>query len=115
MTIKNAIINSAEISNDDQGLLTAWLTLDYGGSMQGFGGYSLYLPKDFKHHKQDSSFCGHFIWRVMEVAEVSKWAQLKGKTIRVQLDKDGLGGKIEAIGHIVKDNWFNPSKEFKVE
>lgn len=113
MKIKNAIITSAEITNDDHGLLTAWLFLDYGGSGQGFGGYALYLPEDFKHHKKDVSYCGHFIWRVMEVAEVSKWSELKGKTIRVQMDKDGLGGKIEAIGHIVKNNFFNPSKEFE--
>ena len=110
--INNAVITSAEISNDDHGLLSSWLMLDYGGSGQGFGGYALYLPKDFSHHKKDASYAGHFIWRVMEIADVSKWSQLKGKTIRVQLDSDGLGGKIEAIGHIVKNNFFNPSKEF---
>lgn len=112
MVLKNAVITSAEISNDDHGLLTAWIMLDYGGSGQGFGGFALYLPKDFKHHAKDTFYAGHFIWRVMEVAEVSKWSQLKGKTVRVQLDNEGLGGKIEAIGHIVKDNFFNPSLEF---
>lgn len=112
MHIKNAIIESASITNDDHGLLSSWLTLDYGdGGHQGFGGFALYLPKDFKHH-DIMSHAGHWIWRVMEVAGVSKWSDLKGKTIRVQLDKAGLGGNIEAIGHIVKDNFFNPSKEF---
>lgn len=112
MHIKNAIIESASITNDDHGLLSSWLTLDYGdGGHQGFGGFALYLPKDFKHH-DIMSHAGHWIWRVMEVAGVSKWSDLKGKTIRVQLDKEGLGGNIEAIGHIVKDNFFNPSKEF---
>lgn len=111
--IKNAIIESASITNDDHGLLTSWLMLDYGdGGHQGFGGYALYLPKDFKHHGV-MSHAGHFIWRVMEVAEVSEWSRLKGKTIRVKLDKDGFNGKIEAIGHIIKDNFFNPSEEFK--
>ena len=47
--IKNAVIKKATITNDDHGLLSAWLDLDYGGSGQGFGGYSLYLPKSFTH------------------------------------------------------------------
>ena len=112
MHIKNAVITSATITNDD-GLLTSWIMLDYGGSGQGFGGYALYLPKDYRHHQKDSFYAGHFIWRVMEVAEVNEWSQLKGRTIRVKLDSDGLSGKIEAIGHIVKDVWFNPSIEFR--
>jgi hypothetical protein len=106
--IKNAIIQSAEIRNDDHGLLTAWLSLDYGGAGQGFGGYVLYLPKSFTHHQPDTRYAGHFIWRVMEVADVSVWSALAGKTIRVKADAN----KVHAIGHIVKDIWFDPAIEF---
>lgn len=104
---KNAVIESATITSDDHGLLSAWLHLDYGSSGQGFGGYSLYLPKSFKHHKLES-VAGHFIWRVMEVAGVTRWSDLKGKTIRVRAHLAG----VEAIGHIVKDDWFCPEEDF---
>ena len=106
--IKNAVIESVELTSDDHGVLSAWLFLDYGGSGQGFGGYSLYLPKSFTHHKLASP-AGHFIWRCMEVAGVTEWSKLPGKTIRVRGNRVG----IEAIGHIVKDDWFCPREDFK--
>ena len=106
--IKNAIIEKATITSDDHGILSAWLYLDYGGSGQGFGGWSLYLPKSFNHHKIES-VAGHFLFRCMEIAGVTNWNELQGKTIRAKADHC----KIESIGHIVKDDWFNPSEDFK--
>ena len=108
LEVKNAVIEDATITNDDHGCLGAWVHLNYGGCSQGFGGYALYLPKSYTHHKI-MSVAGHFIWRVMEIAEVSKWHLLKGKTVRVKSDHN----KVIAIGHIVKDDWFCPSEDFK--
>jgi hypothetical protein len=107
MNIKNAIIESASITASDRGLLDCWLMLDFGGTGQGFGGYALYLPKSYTHHKLESP-AGHFIFRVMQVADVKDWNSLVGKSIRVKSDFS----KVEAIGHIVKDDWFNPSEDF---
>lgn len=107
--IVNAVIESAEITSDDHGLLSAWVHLNYGGSGQGFGGYVLYVPASSPHFKLESC-AGHFIWRVMEVAGVTNWSQLRGKTIRVKKDREF--GRIISIGHIVKDDWFDPDHDF---
>jgi len=107
MEIRNAVIEDVKITNDDHGVLSAWVFLDYGGSGQGFGGYALYLPKSYRHHEL-KSIAGHFIWRVMEVAGVSEWSQLPGKTVRVKHEYS----MVHAIGHIVKDDWFCPSEDF---
>ena len=106
--IRNAIIKSAEIRNDDHGVLTVWLDLDYGGCGQGFGGYALYLPESFSYHRMDS-LAGHFIWRVLEIADVGKWSALVGKTIRVKT----IFSQVLAIGHIIKDDWFDPKEDFR--
>ena len=105
--IKNAVIESAEITMEDRGFLDCWLTLDYGGTGQGFGGYSLYLPKSFCHH-QVLSVAGHHLFRIMQIAGVEKWSQLKGRTIRVE----GSFSEIKRVGHIVKNDWYCPIHDF---
>lgn len=108
--IKNAIIDSVSIDTGERGLLTAWLHLNYGTcGVQGFGGYVLYLPKGFVHATTKGDFAGHFIFRCMEIAGVERWSDVKGKTVRVMVQDD----RAVAIGHIVKDDWFNPSKDFE--
>lgn len=102
--IKNALIKSAQLSTADHGILSGWLHLDYGGSGQGFGGYVLSTPR-----LSGANYCGHFIWRCLEIAGVEEWSCLPGRTIRVRADYS----KVHAIGHILKDDWFEPSKDFE--
>ena len=108
METLNAIIQSVSLTSDDHGLLSAWIFVKHQNGNQGFGGYALYLPKDFKHHSIES-VAGHFIFRCMQIAEVTEWNKMKGKSIRVKCDYS----HIESIGHIVEDDWFNPSEDFK--
>lgn len=108
MEIKNAVITGANISIERGFILDMWLTLDYGGVCQGFGGYALYVSKESPNHKKES-VAGHFIYRCLEIADVESFDKLKGKTIRVRSED---GQSIDAIGHIVKDDWFNPKADF---
>jgi len=101
---KNAIIRLAKIVNDD-GKLSVSIILDYGGVCQEFARSSLYLSKKYYHHKLES-VAGHFIFRVMEIAGVTEWNDLKGKAIRVKADYS----KVYAIGHIINNDWFYPEK-----
>lgn len=105
--IKNAVIDDASLFIDRSFILNSYLTLDYGGSAQGFGGYVLYLTKTSMNH-ETKSVAGHFITRCMEIADVENWRDMKGRTIRVEADH----GKVYRIGHIVKDDWFDPAADF---
>ena len=107
LNIQNAVIKSAYI-NIKRGSLDMWLDLDYGGTCQGFGGWSLYLGSDYDHHAL-LSVAGHHIFRTMNIAGVEKFDDLKGRCIRVKSDY----AKIHSIGHIIKDDWYNPTEDFE--
>ncbi len=95
--IMNAIITRTMLGNEDHGILTLFLFLDFDGSTQGFGGYDI---------RQNA---GTWIKRILEVVGVDNWDDLKGKTIRVK--KYGYNDPIYGIGHIIKDKWFCPKEE----
>ena len=105
--VKNAVITRVSLEVEDHGFLTCMVMLDYGDSGQGFGGYVLYLPQTFKHHKLES-VAGHFIARVMEVAGVDSWDRVVGRTVRARASRD----RVHALGHIVKEDWFDPDADF---
>ena len=107
---RNATITKADLDTE-RGVLTAWLHLDYGGSGQAFGGYVLFKPEANPCRSERSAECrdctGLFITRVLEVVGVDSWSKLPGKAIRVRATHSG----VEAIGHYLKDKWFEPAKE----
>lgn len=102
--IDNAIIEKAEITNDIRGCLTANITFDYGGLVQ-TEGFCIYQPA---LQTPAPDFAGHFIWRMLDIAGVDCWEDVRFSPVRVKK----VDGQIEAIGHIIKNDWFNPQEEF---
>lgn len=111
MQIVNARIDSTMLGVEGHGILSCMIGLDYGGTHQGFGGYGMDEPlKDDTGkfiRRQGTAFGCEFIRRVLEVVGVERWEDLKGQHVRVKRG-DGWNGEILAIGHIIKDEWFDP-------
>lgn len=96
-----AQITRAELEFE-RGYLTSWLTLEWPGASQGFGGYSL--------GGYTNTGCGVWVRGVMRAAGVDRWSDLCGKTVRVRRDATG---KVKAIGHATTERWFIPAEEFE--
>jgi hypothetical protein len=91
MNIQNAKIESTMLGYEGHGIITAFITLDYGGAGQVFGGYRL------------ESTMYEWVKQVIDIVGVTRWEDLKGKYIRVESDN----GKITRIGHLMEDKWFS--------
>ena len=48
-----------------------------------------------------------FIRRILETLEINGWEKLPGTVIRCKTE--GWGGGVPAIGHALKEKWFEPS------
>ncbi|WP_162458263.1 hypothetical protein [Pseudactinotalea terrae] len=75
-------IVSTFLGFEDHGIFTAQLTVDYGGSGQGVGGYNL---------GGDTGFGAAFIKAVLRAAGVDAWEKLPGRVVRVLLEDEGWG------------------------
>ena len=104
--ILNAVITSASIGDDDHGGMSSFVFVEFEGGGCGFGGYRLFSPND---SRERGNYSGVWLWRVMQIAGVSSWNMLPGKTIRVKIGPE----TIAAIGHIIKDDWFDPKATFE--
>lgn len=106
---KNALITSATLGIEDHGLLTVSLCFEYECGCQCFGGHVLDQYDKGKERRVGTAYGCEYIQRVMAAVGVSEWSQLKGKHVRVRAEIS----KVHAIGHIVKDRWFNPEEDMK--
>lgn len=95
---RNATVSSVYIGLEGHGILTLYLSIDYGDSSgQSFGGYGM---------GHSGSLLGVWVDRLLRVFGVEDFAAIKDKPCRVEL----RDGRISRIGHFVKEEWFDPSK-----
>jgi hypothetical protein len=107
MEIENGKIRSTMLGTEDHGIFTCFIDIDFDGSGQGFGGYGLDSWSK-KHDRRIGTAYGlEFIKHILDVVGVEKWEDLVGKYIRVKHDMT----KIESIGHITKNKWFDPRND----
>lgn len=93
---------------EEHGCLTINITIEGDGWGCRFGGYCLAHWLDCQ---KPSSGAGA-IAALLRTLDLDSWEQLKGTYVRVQTE--GWGGKILAIGNIVKDKWFSFGTYFEM-
>lgn len=97
--VVNARVVEVHLGIEDHGILTSYLTCEWGGgSRQGFGGY------DLRHSYQAQEW----LTNVLTVFGVTEWSKVRGQVCRIKRD----GHSIVAIGHIIDERWFTPSEDF---
>jgi hypothetical protein len=93
--LRNAVIEATMLGYEDHGILTAFVTLRYHASGQGFGWYAL----------SGGDYCGRFVAGVLAVAGAEKWEDLKGKPVRALCTWDKV---IELRHHLDDGIVFRP-------
>lgn len=112
----NAKIDKTMLGTEDHGIFTAWIYVSGSGWCQGFGGFSLDAPRWSGGANRQGKFLGRvgtaygmeFIRRVLDVLEIPSWERLPGQPVRIRRGNNGL---IAAIGHYIKDQWFDPATD----
>ncbi len=112
MEVRNAVITSTMLGIEDHGIMSFYLYLDYGGSGQEAGGWSLDTPVKIGNtflRRVGTAEGLSLIMKILDVVGVGKWEDLKGKHIRVKQDHTA----VHAIGNIIKNEWLDFSQFFE--
>jgi hypothetical protein len=109
--IKNAKITATSLGLEDHGIFTANLCLEFDGGGCWFGGWALDdkpvepMAKGEAGRRRGTAYGLDAIMLLLRVLGVSKWEDVKGQFVRARL-VGGWGGKVEAVGHLMRDDWF---------
>lgn len=98
---KNALISGTHLGFEDHGILTFSLSLDFGGTGQGFGGLGL-SHEDKNGNTVIETKVGEIIFAILKTVGAETWEQLKFKYVRAGIDRES--GLIRAIMHITDDD-----------
>jgi hypothetical protein len=108
MLIENGKIASTSLGIEDHGIFSSMIMIEFNGSVQGFGGWALDKFSKELDQRIGTAFGCQFILELLKTLEVSTWDELKGLNVRVKRESDSYDARIVAIGHIIKNQWFNP-------
>ena len=117
-------VTSVSLGTQDHGVLTLWLNIDFGGSGQGFGGFTMDDKSDEEEYgDRIGHACGtDFILRLLRLFDVHSLEEIVGKPVYAIRDKEGLAGTIIGLEtpkfdggrkFLVEDwknKWFSPRK-----
>ena len=104
----NARIKHVEIGFEDHNIFTCMVALELAsGETIHFGGYRLAAGNALDRARQPN-YAGAFLCELLDVAGCRVLADLKGSPVRVRIGK--RSGRVEALGHFLKERWFYPSK-----
>lgn len=110
--IRNAKITGTMFGREDHGVMTFMLYLEWVGSVCGYGGYAI-DQYDRAEDKRVFSVSGlEVISKILEVVGVRTWEELKGQYVRIE--DNGWREKIDKIGNLMEEKWFN-IREFFAE
>jgi hypothetical protein len=106
------VIDSTVLGVNDHGIFDCWLHIDFGGSMQGFGGYRLDEYDETTGDSKPSEFGMAYIMSVMRVLGVDTWEKVKGRTIWVfrKSDYDQIVGIGSVPAHTKVHRVFFPKE-----
>lgn len=111
MKIENMIAKKVRVTLDRGCILSCWIDLEGEGCGVGFGGYALDNYDRAKDVRVGTDYGAEYIRRLMVTLGVESLRAIDGMVVRVRWSGDGSwGNRIEAIGHPVKDQWFDPKK-----
>lgn len=105
-TIENAKITATRLGDEGHGIFSASVCLEGDGWGVWFGGYALDTFDKPQNRRVGTAFGMEFISGVLRAVGVKTWEALVGQHVRVE--NTGLGGKALRIGHITKNEWFDP-------
>ncbi len=112
--MENGKISDTMLGREDHGILTCYLGIDFDSTHQSFGGYGFdeYVSdREGAHVRLGNAFGMEFIRCVLYTLEVDRWEKLVGLNIRVRRSGTSYNSGITAIGHIIKDRWFDPEAD----
>ena len=109
--IENAKITFVDLSMLDHGCLTLRLCLEGGGWGCIYGGYVLGTGYVGADEFEGSAIGMESIMRIMDTVGCDTFNDMKGEYVRAAVK--GWGDRVQIIGHITKDKWFDQESFFK--